>query len=340
MSKKANSTMIGLFTLIGISITVVALILLGAGKFFEKTHKVLLYFDKSVYGLQEGSDVRFGGVRIGRVDSISVVIDTRDSKKIIPVVVELTEKGLTSIGGGGVFDFSTEEGVKKAVKQGLRGGMKQQSLVTGQLYIEFDIKPDTEGFVYDGGGVHEHPVVPTVGTEIDELISGITDGLKKINDLDLASLLEEMKVVLKAAGTKLDGLDLEEINDNVTGITRDVKEFTGELKEITADGRLARTMENLDAALKEVKDLGGKMNENVDPVLEDMRKVAESARESLEKINETVGELSKVTDARSPMLLGLRDLLRDAEVATKELRDLSNDLKRNPESLLRGKDKE
>lgn len=340
MSKKANSTMIGLFTLIGITVTVVAVVLLGAGKFFEKTHKVLLYFDKSVYGLQEGSDVRFGGVRIGRVDSISVVIDTRDSKKIIPVVVELTEKGLTSIGGGGVFDFSTKEGVKKAVAQGLRAGMKQQSLVTGQLYIEFDIKPDTEGFVYRGGGDSRYPVVPTIGTEIDELISGITDGLKKINDLDLVSLLDEMKVVLQEAGAKLDDLDLKEINDNVTVITRDMKEFTSDLKELTGDGKLTKTLDNLDAALVELKDLGGKMNENVDPVLEDMRKVAETARESLEKIDQTVGELGKVTDPRSPMLLGLRDLLRDAEVATRELRDLSNDLKRNPESLLRGKEKE
>ncbi len=340
MSKKANSTIIGLFTLIGITITVVALILLGAGKFFEKTHKVLLYFDKSVYGLQEGSDVRFGGVRIGRVDSISGVIDTRDSKKILPVVVERTEKGLTSIGGGGVFDFSTDEGVKKAVAQGLRAGMKQQSLVTGQLYIEFDIKPETEGFVYRGDEDPEYPVVPTIGTEIDELISGITDGLKKINDLDLASLLDEMKVVLQEAGAKLDELDLKEINENVTVITRDMKAFSRDLKELTGDGKLIKTLDNFDAAVLELKDLGGKMNENVDPVLEDMRKVAETARESLEKIDETVGELSKVTDPRSPMLLGLKDLLRDAEAATRELRELSNDLKRNPEGLLRGKDKE
>ncbi len=58
--------MIGVFTLLGLLIAAAALVMLGAGKIFEKTHKIQLYFDKSVYGLQVGSDVRFGGVQIGQ----------------------------------------------------------------------------------------------------------------------------------------------------------------------------------------------------------------------------------------------------------------------------------
>src|SRR5690606_9807762 len=110
---------------------------------FETTYPVLLYFDKSANGLQVGSDVRFGGVRIGTVRSISVLMDPEGYRKIIPVVVELGEKDLrliSSSAGGGI-DFSTHSGVEKAVSEGLRAGMKQQSLLTGQLYIEFDVVP-------------------------------------------------------------------------------------------------------------------------------------------------------------------------------------------------------
>jgi paraquat-inducible protein B len=335
MSKKANTTMIGLFTLLGILLGVVAVVLFGAGKYFEKTHKIQLYFEKSVNGLEVGSDVRFGGVRIGSVSSISVIIDTKGNRKIIPVVVELTEKGLKSVVGSGEdsLDFSTTEGVHRAVSKGLRAGMKQQSLVTGKLYIEFDIQPDVKGFTYNEPSEPEFPVVPTIATEMDELISGITDGLKKINELDIAGLMQEMRDVLKSANDKIAELDLKEINSNLTDITADVR-------GLTSDGRLKSSLTNLDAALKEINELSAKANENIDPLLTDIRDVTEQTRASLARIEESAQSLSEITDPRSPMLLEFQNLLRDTENASRTLLELTGDLKRNPGSLLRNKESE
>jgi paraquat-inducible protein B len=333
MSKKPSSTLIGLFTLIGLLIAGSAIVMLGAGKYFEKSHKILLYFDKSVNGLQVGSDVRFGGVRIGRVSSISVIIDTKENRKIIPVVVELTEKDLTNIAGGGKgsLDFSSEEGVELAVKQGLRAGMKQQSLVTGQLYVEFDIVPDEEGFVYQQKGAKPYPIIPTIATEMDEMIAGISDGLKKINELDLGSLISEMRDVLTNLNKKIADVNLTEINENLTEITRDVREITG-------DEKLATSMKNLDGALVEIRELSKKANQNIDPILTEIKTLTETTRESLKKMEATAEQLSKVTDPRSPLLLDFQNTLHDAETATRQLHELTNDLKRNPSSLLRGKD--
>jgi paraquat-inducible protein B len=335
MSNKASSTMIGLFTLIGLVIAAAALVMLGAGKYFEQTHKVLLYFDKSVNGLQVGSDVRFGGVRIGRVSSINVIIDPAKNRKIIPVVLELTAKDLKSVAGSGegMIDFSSEEGVSRAVRAGLRAGMKQQSLVTGQLYIEFDIVPKVKGFTFNQGGKPEHPVVPTIPTEIDELISGITDGLKKINELDIAGLMTEMRDVLKGAKSQIEGLNIKEMNDNITIITRD-------LRALTSDGRIKTSLANLDEALKEIKDLSSKANENLDPLLADIREVAEKTKESLVKIEAASEQISKVSDPRSPQLLEIQNLIHETENTSRALRELTNDLKRNPSSVLRGKETE
>jgi paraquat-inducible protein B len=335
MSKKANSTMIGLFTLVGLLIAAAGLVILGAGKYFETTHNIQLYFEKSVNGLQVGSDVRFGGVRIGRVSDISVIIDPIKNRKIIPVVVELTAKDLSSVSGSGegMIDFSSRKGVDRAVKQGLRAGMKQQSLVTGQLYIEFDLAPDTKGFSFNEPGETEYPVVPTIPTEMDELISGITDALKKINELDIATLLTEMRNVLKGAKGQIEALDLKEVNDNITAITRDVR-------ALTSDGRIKTSLSNLDEALKEIKELSSKANENMDPLLADIREVAEKTRQSLAKIEAATEDISKVSDPRSPLLLDFQNLLHETETASRALRELSNDLKRNPGSLLRGKESE
>ena len=333
MSNKANPTLIGLFTLVAFVIAGIGLVMLGAGKYFQETHKILLYFDKSVYGLQVGSDVRFGGVRIGRVSSINVIIDTKENRKIIPVIVELTEKDLKNVAGSGegALDFSSEEGVRRGVAQGLRAGMKQQSLVTGQLYVEFDIMPMSQGFTYGEETDSELPVVPTVPTEIDELISGITDGLKKINDLDIDGLITEMRDVLKGANRQIADLDLQEINENLTEITRNVKDFT-------SDERLKSSLDNLDKTLVELREVSQKTNQNLDPLFKDLEEVAENTKRSLESIEATANELSKVSDPRSPMLLNFQNLLHETETASRALRELTNDLKRNPNSLLRGKE--
>ncbi|MBB5040334.1 MlaD family protein [Prosthecobacter dejongeii] len=333
MSQKANPTLIGAFTLVGLIIAGVAVVLFGAGKYFERSHKILLHFDKSAIGLMVGSDVRFGGVRIGRVASINVMVDTEKNRKIIPVVVELGEKDLKAIGTttGVAIDFSRREGVERAVERGLRAGMKQQSLLTGLLYIEFDIVPDEPGFLYDGPTIANYPTVPTIATEIDELIAGVADGLKKINALDLDGIVKDLRDVLKSADKQLADLNTKAISDSLLVITEDVKNFTG-------DKKLSLAVDNLNEALVQFRDLSAKVNQGVDPLLEDFSKVADKAAESLTRIEEAGGEITKVTNPRGPVLMRLQAVLQETERAARAITELANDLKRNPNALLMGKD--
>jgi paraquat-inducible protein B len=332
MSKKASPTVIGIFTLVGLIIAGAAIVLFGAGKYFKTTHELLLYFDKSVYGLQVGSDVRFGGVRIGSVKSISVLVDRKENRKIIPVIVELGDKELSLISTeeGGDMDLSSFEGVEKAVSQGLRAGMKQQSLLTGQLYVEFDIVPTEPGFVYRSSDGYPYPVIPTIGTEMDELIAGIADGLKKFNALDLDGVMTDLRVVLVSAKDQIAGLKMKEINDNVIAITKDVR-------KLTSDQKLASAVENLDAALVQIDALATKANAGFEPLLTDLNAVIAKTDASLVQIDEAAKEISNFSNARSPVMMRLQNVLQETERASRALKELTNDLKRDPDTLIRGK---
>ncbi len=334
MSQKANPTLIGAFTLIGLLIAGAAVVLFGAGKYFERSHKLLLHFDKSAIGLMVGSDVRFGGVRIGTVSAIHVMVDTEKNRKIIPVVVELAEKDLKAIGTttGVAIDFSNEQAVKLAVERGLRAGMKQQSLLTGLLYIEFDIVPNTPGYEYLGPSIADYPRVPTIATEIDELIAGVADGLKKINALDLEGIVKDLRDVLKSADKQLADLNLKQISDNIVAITEDVETFT-------KSEQLTNSLKHLDESLIEFKALTAKVNAGVDPVLEDFSKVAEKATASLAKIEDAGNELAASMNSRGPVLMRLQAVLQETERAARAITELANDLKRHPNSLLMGKER-
>ncbi len=332
MSKKVSPTLIGLFTLAGLLLGAAALLLFGAGKFFEKTSNILLYFDKSANGLLVGSEVRFGGVRIGRVTSIKVLIDQKKNRKIIPVVVELSERDLRDIGStsGANLDLVTEAGVQKAVADGLRARMKQQSLLTGQLYIEFDIVPNSPWFEYEPDTKPPFPVVPTIGTEFDELISGVADALKKFNKLDLAGVVTDMRSALKTANTQLDALNLKEINNNVIDITKDVKAFTGNEK-------LAKAIDSLDVTLASVQQLTEKANKGIDPLLADLETVMKQTEAGLAKIEEATEDISHVTNPRAPVLMRLQQVMEEVESTSQAIKELANDLRRNPNSIIAGK---
>lgn len=335
MSKKPNPTVIGIFTLIGLIIAAVAVVVFGAGKYFERTHKVIVYFEKSANGLQVGSDVRFGGVRVGSVYSISVLVDTDNNRKIIPVVLELSDKELKAVGttNNSSIDFSNKENVKRAVDRGLRAGMKQQSLLTGQLYVEFDILPGSKAFVYQPTEDPGYPVVPAVGTEMDELIAGIADGLKKFNALDLDGVMKELRDTLVSAKEQIASLNVKEVNDNVIEITRDIKELTG-------NDKLAKAIDSLDASLIEIRALTEKANAGFDPLMADFSAVMERANASLDKINTTAGELSHMSNPRAPVLMRFQNALDETERASRAIKELANDLKRNPNALISGKENE
>lgn len=334
MSQKASPTVIGVFTLIALLIAATALVLLGAGKFFEKTSSIILYFEKSAYGLLVGSEARFGGVRIGRVTSIQVIIDQKENRKIIPVIVELSHKELQAAGltAEGRIDLVTKEGVKRAVADGLCARMKQQSLVTGQLYIEFDLIPDATLFAYKPEVTSGYPNVPTVGTELDDLIKGISDSLKKFDSMDLTGVVQDVRDVLVATKTQIAALDLKQINDNIVGITEDVRMLTGNTK-------LAKAIDSLDAALLSAKDMADKANQGIDPLLKDIEKLMAQATAGLAKVEAAAADVANVSNPRAPVLMRLQNVLEEAERASRAIKELANDLKQNPNALIMGKDR-
>jgi paraquat-inducible protein B len=208
--------------------------------------------------------------------------------------------------------------------------MKQQSLLTGLLYVEFDIVPAEPGFVYPSSGAPPYPVVPTIGTEFDELIAGIADGLKKFNALDLDGVMIDLRQVLVKTKEQIAGLNVKEINDNVIAITQDVR-------KITSDEKLASAVTNLDEALVQIDALATKANAGFDPLLADLNAIIAKTDAGLSKIDEAAREISNFSNARAPVMLRLQNVLQETERASRALKELSNDLKRDPDTLLRGK---
>ena len=67
MNHRVSPMLIGAFVLGALLLAVMAVVVIGSGRYFRRTSPFVLYFPGSVNGLREGAAVKFRGVEIGSV---------------------------------------------------------------------------------------------------------------------------------------------------------------------------------------------------------------------------------------------------------------------------------
>jgi paraquat-inducible protein B len=95
---------------------------------------------------------------------------------------------------------------------------------------------------------------------------------------------------------------------------------------------------HLDAAMASFQGLTKKADEGIEPILKDLETAMQQASAGLAKLEEASASISQVTNPRAPVLMRLQNVLEEAERASRAIKELASDLKRNPNSLLRGND--
>ena len=164
--------MIGLFVTIGVLVGVIAIVWLGASKYFEKGNICVTFFNESVQGLQVDSTVKYQGVEVGRVEKIRVAPDNI----LIEVVMKINLKGQLE------RDYVAQ---LKAVG------------ITGIVFIELNrIEP---GEADRSPKIHfaaEHPIIPSKPSDISQIVSGVQEILEKIKQVDTKGISDKIKSTL------------------------------------------------------------------------------------------------------------------------------------------------
>ncbi|TVM04321.1 MAG: paraquat-inducible protein B [Candidatus Brocadia sp. WS118] len=227
MSKPANKTLIGAFIIGAIALLVLAVLIFGSGKFLEKTYRVVMFFEGSLKGLNEGAPVIFKGVKIGTVTDIRLVYDPVNNSLRIPVIVELEPEKIERTD---VVKRRPEEGMKMLIERGLKAQLQMQSMVTGQLMIALDFFPDKPARYV--GFVKECLEIPTVSTPFEEL-------RKTIQELPIKEIIKKLNLTLNSLRKLIQHID-KKIDPLIANVS--------ETSEITQN-----TLESMQATLKQTE---------------------------------------------------------------------------------------
>ena len=216
--------------------------------------RYVLHFNESLRGLSVGAPVTFLGLPGGEVTAVGLEIDpaTMNLRGRVEIVT-YPERLITRLTAKQAATAETIERnmrerhafVQAMVeKRGMRAQLRSGNLLTGQLYVAFDLFPNAPKAKIDWSrDPTEMPVVPSTVSDIEAKLTNIVAKLDKlpldaIGD-DLRKALASLDQTLKDAGKAVNRIDA----DVIPGLKTTLDDLQGTI------GVVDRVLKNTDATL-------------------------------------------------------------------------------------------
>lgn len=352
--RRIDPRVIGSFVVGAVILSVAGLLFFGPGGFLSETRKYILHFDSSVKGLNVGSPVRFRGVKIGQVKDINVRISPSNYEFHIPVTIEIQPSRIQADGtSAGFFDalkttVKGEDPIRTLVDNGLRGQLMMDSLVTGQLFINFDMLPETP--ITLTGYPGEYPELPTTSSSLEELTKAFEDlPLKELTDKVIATMdgieklvnspnLHDALYKFDQATTQLNTL-LKQLNTEAPPILTALRETAENAKATVQhiDDRVDPLADNIDETMTAARTLIADINHKVEPLADQFNKSMVSFDDASKSTTATMNKVANLTGEDSQILAQISTTLLELKRTARSIRILTEELERDPQILLRGR---
>lgn len=317
MSTRANYFALGSFVLIGAVLLVGAVIVLGAGKMFEEQELFETYINESVQGLDEGSAVKFRGVKVGTVEVIDFTRavyeryeEPSEKKPYVRVIVALMP---------GIFDSwsgSVDEALAKEVARGLRVRLASVGL-TGSAYLEMDYLNPEVNQPLEINWTPKNHYIPSAGGSFNRIVNAAEEVFIKIQNIDFESISENLNSLVAIAKDKLEQTEIKELVANVNKLATELQSTNQQIQQAIEDLQVKQVSSDAREALQSLRDLV--QSPEVESVLG--------------RLDQTLRRVDRLVMSNQGELT---DTLSNLKAISENLRDLSQDAKRNPSRLLFG----
>ncbi|MDC9564732.1 MULTISPECIES: intermembrane transport protein PqiB [unclassified Pseudoalteromonas] len=153
-------------------------------------------FEQSIRGLRPGAPVEYRGTRIGTVVEApaNVIVNGKPAhfknhNTAVPVLIKI-EYGRLYHDSAAAKEF-WQSSLTGWIKNGMRASLKPGNLLTGAVYVDFDIYPDAPKAHL--AKLAQYDVFPSISSGITVLADQVSDVLNKVNDLKIEDSLAQMQ---------------------------------------------------------------------------------------------------------------------------------------------------
>lgn len=219
--------------------------------------------------------------------------------------------------------FDSAERMKRMIEHGLRAKLEMQSFLTRQMMVVLDFYPDTP--VRLVGIDTGYPEVPTIRSGIQEL-------LETVERLPLEDIANSIRNALEGIEEVVHSPNVSESLQALKGTLQAAENLVKKLDE-----QIEPLVENIDGTLSDARKLLRNVDAKVGPVASGLVETLEAARLAILEAEDTIASIQGTAGEDSQLVHELTRALAELGAASRSLRVLAETLEQHPEALLRGK---
>jgi len=372
MIRKSDYFKLGAFIILGTSMLVAVIIILGAGRYFETSYKVETYFDESVNGLEVGSPVKLRGVRVGRIASIDFVANVYNKasemeRRYVYVLCEINPD---------MFGNVDEDEFKALIARGVEHGLRVRPTtlgLTGQLFLNLVYDKTENSSALEVNWTPEDiyiPSEPSTLSRIEEAITTISQTLSSLNKDDITSIIKDVKSIVSAINDFMHTEGGKEAGKKMISLLAEARDLLARANQLLADPAAERLIPESARAITAVADITSRSTDDlvasaaearqamtsfkvasdamarllgdarmqkamdqIAPTLENVVQASSDLTSSVKKVHALVNRLNAVVASEEA---NIHTILEDTREVMENLKELSGDAKRYPSGVFFG----
>jgi phospholipid/cholesterol/gamma-HCH transport system substrate-binding protein len=304
MIKKEQKLRLGVFLVVSSVLLAAILAVLIIPKLSEEGDLYYINFKgMSVNGVNEGADVKYQGVRIGKV--VRLEVNPRDLNSILIYV---------RIKSG----FPVKADMAAALQYAGITGLRFVEISGGKPESEF-VEPEGEILTKKGLGEKAEDIV----LNVDNVVNAVNDLLKTENREKMAQLVENLEKSTRIISNVLEKREknfansLEELDQTMiqlTQLSENLNKFVSHLNNISADGRIENLVRDSEKLVKTISQRFS--DEELGRVLGKLDNFLETAGSSVRKIE---NQFFDIESEFNETLVSLRESMENISHFTREL---------------------
>ena len=334
MSQQAHYFKIGLFVVGATALAVIGIIILGAGKWFEKSALVETYFYESVQGLEIGAPVRIRGVRIGRVESIKLA---REEYGVIfdPKTDSFPYRGLVLVRMSvrptvAVHLKEEDEAIlmKQVADAGFRFRLASQG-ITGVLYIESEFLDPERYPPIEIAWTPKTPYIPSAPSTITELGADLRSITRKLEQVDIDKISKNLDTMITSVTRLVNEIQGEQLGTEVKQVMTELRGSLQEARRVVASPDLNKALKDSSIAMADIRRTAADLSHTA----KDMRLAMTQLPEIATRLNTSMRRIDTLLASKGETI---DDLLDNLHSVSEELNYLTKALEHYPSQVLFG----
>lgn len=348
MTQKANFFKLGLFVMIAFTLGAVFLIIFGAGQFFKKDLLVETCFNESVQGLSIGSEVKYKGIKIGSVQSITSAARVYRTKSDYVLVILSLEKGI-SLGQTGE---TAEKRIKHAIEDGLTIRLAFKGL-TGVAYLETDYSIKDPGNMLKTPWKSKNIYIPSQKSNMKQFGDAVNQILDNLAAINMKGITQDIQGLLQTLDQKANDFDIDIISTLTASLLKELKDTNKKINTAMGSTKIKRLLDDAQVSFSEFKSILQTSKVPFNKAVQDFQKTAASTKNITagieDKLSPRIDSLSSSLDSVMKSLTStsgilenivwlnsdkVRMIMENLETTSENLKQMSKDIKKYPGRLL------